>query len=59
MTQRSDSAPWFVLVLAAAAMFLAAPALASPPPSDNLLKNPAAEAGASGHGGSWAFPAGT
>ena len=31
-------------------MFLAAPALAFPPPSDNLLKNPGAEAGASGHG---------
>jgi len=31
-------------------MFLAAPALGSPPPAANLLQNPGAEAGASGHG---------
>lgn len=34
----------------ALALFLSVPALGSPPPSDNLLQNPNAEAGASGHG---------
>lgn len=50
MTQRSGSAPWWLLAFAALALFLAAPALGSPPPSANLLQNPGAEAGASGHG---------
>ena len=50
MTQRSASAPWWLVAFAALALFLAAPALGSPPPSANLLRNPGAEAGASGHG---------
>ena len=50
MAQRFASAPWWLVAFAALALSLAAPALGSPPPSANLLKNPGAEAGASGHG---------